>query len=101
MQSEKSTETANKIRILEERITQKLNPNLQKAVEHRRVLKAQLQDYLHLERNLKVLQHQVRTFAFRDVYDAAWAVAAFAAQENTFTRFSSVHCTLAAACKRS
>lgn len=54
-----STDTANKIRNLEERITQKLKPDLEKAVEQRRLLKAQLQDYVNLERNLQLLQQQV------------------------------------------
>jgi DNA repair ATPase RecN len=60
MQPEESTETASKIRKLEERITQKLNPDLAKTVEQRRMLQEQLQDYDDLERNLQLLQQQVR-----------------------------------------
>jgi DNA repair ATPase RecN len=59
MQSEDSTYPASKIRELEERITQKLKPDLEKAIEQRRVLQAQLQDYVDLEQNLQLLAQQV------------------------------------------
>jgi hypothetical protein len=63
MQSEDSTYPASKIRELEERITQKLKPDLEKAIEQRRVLQAQLQDYVDLERNLQLLAQQVSKFS--------------------------------------
>ena len=59
MQDEKSTDTVRRIRELEERIAEKLKPDLERAVEQRRAVKADLQDYADLERNLQLLQQQV------------------------------------------
>lgn len=59
MQTGAERDTAARIRELEERITEKLNPDLEKTIEQRRVLKAQLQDYHDLERNLQLIEQQV------------------------------------------
>ena len=59
MQQRESTDNLRRIRKLEERITQKLRPDLEKAIEQRREVQAELQDYSDLERNLQLIKQQV------------------------------------------
>lgn len=48
-----------KINEYEDRVSQTLQPDLEKAIAERRILKQQKQDYLDLERNIQLLKDQV------------------------------------------
>lgn len=58
-QRESTDDVSSRILKLEERITQKLRPDLEKATEQRREVQAELQDYSDLERNLQLIKQQV------------------------------------------